>query len=59
MMTREMHSGIQGDALDCREETHLVENGDSSPLQQNIVLGDHLHSSSSYLSVGGERVIDQ
>ena len=35
MMMREMYSGIHGDALDCREETHLVEHGDSSPLQQH------------------------
>jgi hypothetical protein len=59
MMMREMYSGIHGDTLDCREETHLVENGYSSPLQQHIVLGDHLHSSSSYLSDDGGRVIDQ
>jgi hypothetical protein len=32
-MMREMYSGTQGDVLDCREETHLVEHGDSSPLQ--------------------------
>jgi hypothetical protein len=32
MMMREMYSGIQGDVLDCKE-THLVEHGDSSPLQ--------------------------
>jgi hypothetical protein len=58
MMMREMYSGIQGDALDCREETHLVEFGDPSPLQQHIVLGDHLHSSNNYLSDDGGRVID-
>jgi len=58
MMMGEMYSGIHGDALDCREETQLVEHGDSSPLQQHIVMGDHLHSSNNYLSVGG-RVIDQ
>jgi hypothetical protein len=44
----EMCSEIQMDVLDCREETHLVEHGDVSPLQQHIVLGDHLHSSSSH-----------
>jgi hypothetical protein len=44
----EMCSGIQMDVLDCREETHLVEHGDVSPLQQHIVLGDHLHSRSSH-----------
>jgi hypothetical protein len=27
MMMREMYSGIHGDALDGREETHLVEHG--------------------------------
>ena len=32
----------------CREETHLVEQGDVSPLQQHIVLGDHLHSSNNH-----------
>jgi hypothetical protein len=58
-MMREMYSGIQEDALDCREETHLVEHGDSSPLQQHIVLRDHLHSSRKYLSDDGGRVIDQ
>jgi hypothetical protein len=52
-------SGIQGDVLDSREETYLVEHGDSSPLQQHIVLGDHLHSSSNYMSDDGGRVIDQ
>jgi hypothetical protein len=44
----EMYSEIQMDVLDCGEETHLVEHGDVSPLQQHIVLGDHLHSSSSH-----------
>jgi hypothetical protein len=47
------------DALDCREEKYLVEHGDSSPLQQYIDLGDHLHSSSSCVSDDGWRVIDQ
>jgi hypothetical protein len=28
MMMREMYSGIHGDTLDGREETHLVEHGD-------------------------------
>jgi hypothetical protein len=59
MMMREMYSGIHGDALDGREETHLVEHGYSFPLQQHIVLGDHLHNSSNYLSDDGGRVIDQ
>jgi hypothetical protein len=55
----EVYSGIQGDALDCREETYLGEHGDSSPLQQYIDLGDHLHSSNRCMSDDGWRVIDQ
>jgi hypothetical protein len=54
----EVYSGIQGDALECREETYLVEHGDSSPLQQYMDLGDHLLSSSSYMSDDGGSVID-
>ena len=52
----EVYGGIQRNVLDYREETHLVEHGDSSPLQRHIVLGDHLHSSSNYLSDDGGRV---
>jgi hypothetical protein len=55
----EVYSGIQGNALDCREETYLGEHGDSSLLQQYIVLDDHLHSSSNDMSDDGGRVIDQ
>jgi hypothetical protein len=53
-----VYSGIQGDALDCREEMYLVEHGDSSPLQQYTDLGDHLHRSSSCVSDDGWRMID-
>jgi hypothetical protein len=59
MMMREMYSGIHGDTLDGKEETHLVEHVDSSPLQHHIVLGDHLHNSRNYLSDDGGRVIGQ
>jgi hypothetical protein len=44
----EMYSGIQRGVLAYREETHLVEYGVVSPLQQHIVMRDHLHSSSSH-----------
>ena len=43
-----MYNGIQRGVLACREETHLLEHGDVSPLQQHIVLGDHLHSSNNH-----------
>ena len=36
-----------------------MEHGYASPLQQHIVLRDHLHSSSNYRSDDGWRVIDQ
>jgi hypothetical protein len=49
-----VYSGIQGDALGCREETYLVEHGDSSPLRQHMDLGDHPLSSNNYLSDDGE-----
>jgi hypothetical protein len=55
----EVYSGIQGDTLDCREETYVVDHGYSSPLQQYIVLGDHLYSSRNYMSDDVGRVIDQ
>jgi hypothetical protein len=54
--------GVQwdsGDALDCKEETYLVEHGDLSPLQQYRGMGDHLHSSNSCMSDDGWRMIDQ
>jgi len=52
----EVYSGIQEDALDCREKMYFVEHGDSSPLQQYTDRGDHLDSRSS--SDDGWRVID-
>jgi hypothetical protein len=54
----EMHGGIQRSVLACREETHLVEHGDVSPLQQHIVLRDHLRSISSRMRDERWRVID-
>jgi hypothetical protein len=53
-----LYSGIQGDALDCKEEMYLVEHGDSSPLQQYTDMGDHLHRSSNCVSDDGCRMID-
>ena len=53
-----MYGGIQVDALDCREETHLGEHGDASPLQQDIVLRDHLHNINSCMRDERWSVID-
>jgi hypothetical protein len=55
----EVYGGIQRDVLDCREETHLVEHGDASPLQQHIVLRDHLHGINNCMRDEGWRVVDQ
>jgi hypothetical protein len=41
---------IQRGILPCREETHLGEYVDVTPLQQHIVVGDHLHHFSSCVS---------
>jgi hypothetical protein len=54
----EVYNGIQGDALNGREEMYSVEHGDSSPLQQYTDLGDHLHRSNNYVSDDGWRMID-
>jgi hypothetical protein len=54
----EVYSGIHGNALECKEETYLVEHGDSSPLQQYMDLAHHLLSSNSYMSDDGGSVID-
>jgi len=50
---------IQMDVLDCKEETHLGEHVDASPLQQHIVMRDHLHSISSCMGDERWRVVDQ
>jgi hypothetical protein len=54
----EVYSGIQGDALDCKEEMYLVEHGDSSLLQQYTDIGYHLPRSINCMSDDGWRMID-
>ena len=39
----EMYDGIHRGIVPCREETHLGEYGDITPLQKHIVVGDYLH----------------
>ena len=51
--TAEVYGGMKGDALDCKEETYLVEHGDFSPLQQYMDLRDHLVSSNNRISDDG------
>jgi hypothetical protein len=51
--------GFIWDVLDGREETHLGEQVDASPLQKHIVMRDHLHSISSCMGDERWRVVDQ
>jgi hypothetical protein len=39
----EVYGGIRRGIVPCREETHSGEYVDVTPLQQHIVVGDHLH----------------
>jgi hypothetical protein len=43
----EMYGGIQRSVLPCREETHLGEHADATPLQHHMVMRYHLHYFSS------------
>jgi hypothetical protein len=55
----EMYGGIQRGIVPCREETHLGEYVDVTPLQQHIVVGDHLHHFSSCMGDERWRLVDQ
>jgi len=50
---------IQMDVLDCREETHLGRHADFTPLQQHMVMREHLHHFSSCMGDEGWRLVDQ
>jgi hypothetical protein len=43
----ELYGGIQRGVLSCREETHLGEYAEATPLQQHMVMRYHLHRFSS------------
>jgi hypothetical protein len=55
----EMYSGIQRGIVPCREETHLGEHAYVTPLQQHLVMRDHLHHFRSCLGDGRWRVVYQ
>jgi hypothetical protein len=52
----EMYGGIQRGVFLCREETHLGEHVDVTPLQQHIVMREHLHCIRSCMGDEGWRV---
>jgi hypothetical protein len=55
----EVYGGIQRGIVPCREETHSGEYVDVTPLQQHIVVGDHLHHFSSCMVDERWRLVDQ
>jgi hypothetical protein len=55
----EVYGGIQRGIVPCMEETHSGEYVDVTPLQQHIVLGDHLHHFSSCMVDERWRLVDQ
>jgi hypothetical protein len=55
----EVYGEIQRGIVPCREETHLGEYVDFTPLQQHIVVGDHLHHFSSCMVDERWRLVDQ
>ena len=54
-----MYGGIQRGIVPCMEETHLGEHADSTPLQQHLVMRDHLHHISSCMGDERWRLVDQ
>jgi hypothetical protein len=55
----EIHGGIQRCIVPCREETHLGEHADVTPLQQHLVMKDHFHHFTSCMGDGRWRLVDQ
>lgn len=55
----EMYGGIQRCIVPCREETHLGEHADVTPLQQHLVMRDHLHHISSCMGDERWRLVEQ
>jgi hypothetical protein len=55
----EIYGGSRRGIVPCREETHSGEYGDVTPLQQHIVVGDHLHHFSRCMVDERWRLVDQ
>jgi hypothetical protein len=54
----EMYDGIQRGVLTCREEAHLGEHVDTTPLQHHMDMRDHLHHISSCMRDDRWRLVD-
>jgi hypothetical protein len=55
----EMYGGIQRGIVPCMEETHLGEHADVTPLQQHLVMRDHLHHISGCMGDERWRLVEQ
>jgi hypothetical protein len=55
----EMYDGIQRGVLICRDETHLGEHADTTPLQQHMDMREHLHHISSCMRDDKWKLVDQ
>jgi hypothetical protein len=55
----EMYDGIQRGVLTCKEETHLWEHVDTTPLQQHMDMREHLHHISNCMRDDRWRLVDQ
>jgi hypothetical protein len=54
-----MYGGIQRGIAPCKEETHIREHADVTPLQQHLVMRDHLHHINSCMGEERYRFVDQ
>ena len=54
-----MYGGIQRGIVPCKEETHLGEHADATPLQQHLVMRYHLHHISSCMGDERWRLVEQ
>jgi hypothetical protein len=54
-----VYGGIQRGIVPCKEEKHSREYVDVTPLQQHIVVGDHLHQFISCMVDERWRLVDQ
>jgi hypothetical protein len=54
-----MYGGIQRGVLTCREETHLGEYVDTTPLQKHMDMREHLHQINSCMRDERWRLVDQ
>jgi hypothetical protein len=55
----DMYGGIERGIVSCREETHLGEHADVTPLQQHLVMRGHFHHFNNCMGYEGWRLVEQ